>query len=158
MRKKMIVIMSAMVILILIACTTEVNDSLIGIWERDFSDAPQRDNRPREFYIFNEDGTGEMRIVRGEQWNFYSISEFYWELSGDVIVTTLIRWIEFSGMENRDNPPTIFFDRDTFDGEIESHEIDFEIANGVLIFPIIGKSESARYLRIDAEHLNNSNE
>ena len=134
--KKQTLILIILIFSSLTACNqNNKKESIIGTWQRDLSEYEYLNLDFNDYYIFNEDGTGEFRnIVEGEKENVYTISEFYWESKKEgVLLKERIRTIQFSGLENRENPPTIFFDNSNPNVETMSFEWLYELDKGTLI-------------------------
>jgi len=135
----------------LVACSQNNEDrGIIGTWERDLSAYIHLDLGFSEYFIFNEDGTGEFRRVSGPMMDVYTIAEFYWEQQEEgILLKEPIRTIEFRGMENRDNPPTIFFDSSNPNTDVVPSEWTFVLYRGTLLVPDLIYGQQVPYRRID---------
>ena len=125
--KKIILCCIILLSLGLVGCAQN-DDSLIGVWQLDTA------SDFIVYIIFNDDGSGEQRRVEGSEMSFYTITEFYWELIEEgVFLQDTIQTIQFRGMENRDNPPTILFDSSDPNADVTPLERPFEFYRGNLI-------------------------
>ena len=154
--KRMTICVIVLLVTFLVGCGQN-NDGIVGTWQFDTSDFPNRvPGMPEHFYIFNEDGTGERLSVRGERMNFYALFEFYWEeIEEGVLLKEAIRSVEFSGMDNRDQPPTIIFDNTGGELEPEPGRWYFEFDSGQLVELGIISGTRNYYNRVDYMPYNN---